>query len=98
MKKLDYSSFGIDEASVHFLKVLGWHLLSYALIVLGAFATGHLNGLVHSVHGNDIYVPIVAAGLNALISGGKTWLTSHAPTENVLPSDFVGTPASGING
>lgn len=96
--KLDITSYGLNDASIHFLKVLGWHLLSYSLIALAAYSTGHLTTLLHNIHGNDIYIPIVAAGLNALISGANTWLTSHAPVDNALPSDFVGAQANGLNG
>lgn len=96
--KLDITSYGLSEASIHFLKVLGWHLLSYALIGLGAYATGHLTSALHNIRGNDAYLPLVAATVNALISGVSRWLTSQAPTDNTLPSDFVGTQASGMNG
>lgn len=86
--KLDITAYGLSDAFIHGLKVIGWHFLSYAIIVGGAEISGHLPTIINLFHGRAEYIPLIAAALNAVLSSAKVWLTSHAPAESlVMPQD-----------
>ena len=95
--KLDITSYGAGSAFLHGLKVVGWHVLSYAIILLIALISNHLHTL--PTRYLDILGGVAgsAALINAVGAGIVRWLNSHAPADPPVVSPIDGVNAAGFS-
>lgn len=66
--------YGLKEATIKFLKIIGWYVASGAITGAGAYIAGF--NVVDEKNGILIGVLMV---VNALLAGASKWLTTNKP-------------------